>query len=179
VNWSHREISVSQQHGEITIVRYPSTHFWTLDNIWLIIWLLGWAAAEYHVGWLLWLGLPYKGTSNVRHDPFTWLWFIFWTFFGIAALAVIYALAFSRPEAVVLKSSEIVVAYSFGHWHRSKRFRIAHIRGLQCRRAGRRGSKHQIEFEYEGKMTSLLPASDRESTQRMLDEISSTLANRS
>lgn len=144
----------------------------------LAVWLVAWGVAEYNVGRLLILGLPDKSLPNARLDWFTWIWFIFWSLGGLAAAAGLYAAVFAGPEIVTVTDNEIVASSQIRPWIRTNRWLVDRISAMRVRNLGRRQKSSLIQFSYEGKKPALLPPSDLESTQRVLDEIRNHLRSR-
>lgn len=179
MTWLHRDIDVSHFGNELKIVRHPSRGFFAIARaIVLAVWLVAWGVAEYNVGRLVVLGLPYKSLPNARLDPFTWIWFIFWSLGGFIAAAALYAAVRAGPEVVTIKDGEIVTSSQIRPWMRTNRWYVDNISAMHLRRLGTRQRSCLIQFAYKGKKQALLAPSDLESTRRILNEIRNHFSSR-
>ena len=172
MTWYTRDVTLSEPAEEFVITRQrPRGVGVHLTRLFIAIWIVAWAVAEYETARLIFLGLPYKSIPNARLDPEIWAWFVVWTIIGFTVLLSTRLLLFAGPETVRMTSENVMVSTRIGWWTRGwERPRTA-ISNLRIEEIGVRGKTSVIKIDCRGNTLAVLPPSDRESTLQVFEAL--------
>jgi hypothetical protein len=172
LTWYTRDVTLSESAEELVISRQrPRGVGVHLKRLFIAIWIVGWAVAEYETARLIFLGPPYKSIPNARLDPEIWAWFLVWTIIGFAVLLGTGLLLFAGPETVRITSDHLMVSTQIGWWTRRWQRPRTAISNLRIEEIGVRQKSSVIKVDYSGSTLAVLPPSDRESTRQVFEAL--------
>jgi len=144
--------------------------------LYLSLWLVAWAFAEFRVGRSVLLGIPepHKAPPGL----FGWIWLLLWTCAGLITLRSWHRMVFLEGEEISVDTREFRV---FRNWaggdSKARCYPVADVSNLRSRHRGLFGRYvYSIGFDFRGKSIWFEPCEDEPEQLTMLDALQEHLS---